>query len=678
LIRSRSCRLLLVLGITLLAAFFRLYKIDSLPPSDGYDQANYGLDVLGILQGERPIFLESNFGREVLFSYLITLVYFSVRDIALAVYLTSAIVGVLTIPAVYLAAEEMFRAEKGALARYGSLLAALAMAVSYWHLSWSRNGLRAILVPFFAATTAYLLWKGLRTGSRWAFVGCGLSLGLSLHSYQAARALPPLVLLGFAYVFWSRRSVSRRDLANVGLVVAAALVLFAPLGYYFLTHPGSSSLRIEQTLILDTEEPRSDARIFLDQLVKTVLTFNVRGDIDARVNLEGQPALDPFFSLGFLLGIAISLVRLKQPLYLFLLTWLGGLTAPAVLAQYGAVTKRAIGATPAVAMLVAVGCLVTWDAVHGWLDRRYPGRSRSASLALAALIGVGFVYSGVRTYRGYFLIWGQDPNLFTHFETGQSAIGKYIKDRPPEEKILLSPVPADHHSVLLNSERRPGVKSYQGRFCMVVVDQAAHDTTYVIVPSDDKNSLGLLQAYLPQGRVTDQGPLHYQLPYFLAYFVPAGTPAQLPPFTPLEANWDDEIGLLGYALDSSTYGPGDTIHLTLYFRALGKVDKDYTVFTHLLGTLNPATGGPLWTQSDSEPCRRGYRTSVWDVDEVVIDHFELAIPAQAPPGEYELEMGFYDWRTLERLPVLDANGQPASDHIILEQLPITVPASSQS
>jgi hypothetical protein len=37
--------------------------------------AQYGVDALQILAGARPVFLESNFGREPLFSYLVALAY---------------------------------------------------------------------------------------------------------------------------------------------------------------------------------------------------------------------------------------------------------------------------------------------------------------------------------------------------------------------------------------------------------------------------------------------------------------------------------------------------------------------------------------------------------------------------------------------------------------------------
>jgi len=675
-LRSSRVKLPLLLVITLLAAFLRLYRIDSLPPGDGYDQADYGLDALAILQGERPIFIPTRIaGREALFSYLVAICFLMLGNVSTAVYATSAIVGVLTIPAIYLVAEEMFSAEKGALAQWGGLLAALAMAVAHWHLSWSRLGMRAILVPLFAAITMCFLWRGLRTGSRWAFAGCGFSLGLSMYTYQAARIFPLLMLLGFAYVLWSRKAFSRRDLLNLILVFTVALIVFAPLGHYYLTHPGSSSQRIEQTLVVNSSQGlRANARILFNQIVKTLLAFSVHGDQDPRVTIPGRPTLNPFLSLVFLSGVGISLSRIKKPLYLFLLTWLALMSVPAILAQYGATMKRAIGTMPAVTMLVAIGLLVPYDVLRRRTAHRPSPWPKVLKAALLIAVGAGFTYTGVVTYRDYFVVWGQNPNLFTHFEVGLSAIGEYIGELPFEERVYLSPVLPEHSSVVLHSKLREDVKGYNGRVCLVLPTRVAHDTTYVIVPGDDKNSLDLLREYFPQGRIVDEGPLHYQKPYFLAYRVPAGAEVQIEPSHRLEANWDNKIGLLGYDLNAPTYEAGETIHLTLYYQGLSKMGTDYTVFTHLLGPYNPATDGPLWGQDDSEPCRCFYPTSSWDVGEIVIDKFTISIPAETPPGNYDLAMGFYQWPTLARLPVLDAGGPVAADNgIILGQIQVVAP-----
>ncbi len=632
------------------------------------------MDALTILQGERPVFLATNFGREALFSYLVAACFAVLGSGALAIHVTSAIVGILTIPAVYLVAEEMFSAEEGVLAQFGGLLAALTVAISYWHLNWSRYGVRAILVPLFAATTLCLLWRGLRTGSRWAFAACGFSLGLSMYTYQAARVIPLLVLLGFVYVICSRKSFSRNDLVNLVLIFTVALIVFAPLGYYFLTHPGSSTQRIGQAFALvgASQELGSSVRTIFDQSVKILLMFSLRGDDEPLYNIPGRPVLNPFLSIVFFWGLGVSLLRVKRPLYLFLLTWLGLMSVPALLAQYGPAAKRAIGTLPAVAMLITIGLLVPCDALRRWAARCSPSWSKVLNLAPLIVVGVGFAYTGVATYRDYFLIWARDPNLFTHFEVGLSAIGEYIGELPPEERVYLSPALQEHPSVVLHSRLREGVKGYNGRVCLVLPTRTAHDTTYVVVPGDDKNSLDLLREYFPRGRIVGEGPLHYQEPYFLAYRVPASAEAQIEPSHRLEANWDNKIGLLGYDLNTPAYEAGEKIHLALYYQGLSKMRKDYTVFTHLLGPYNPATDGPLWGQDDSEPCRRFYPTSSWDIGEIVIDRFTISIPTETPPGNYNLTVGFYQWPTLERLPVLDVAGQVAADNAIsLGQVRIT-------
>ena len=632
------------------------------------------MDALTILQGERPVFLATNFGREALFSYLVAACFAVLGSGALAIHVTSAIVGILTIPAVYLVAEEMFSAEEGVLAQFGGLLAALTVAISYWHLNWSRYGVRAILVPLFAATTLCLLWRGLRTGSRWAFAACGFSLGLSMYTYQAARVIPLLVFLGFVYVICSRKSFSRNDLVNLVLIFTVALIVFAPLGYYFFTHPGSSTQRIGQAFALvgASQELGSSVRTIFDQSVKILLMFSLRGDDEPLYNIPGRPVLNPFLSTVFFWGIGVSLLRIKRPLYLFSLTWLGLMSVPALLAQYGPAAKRAIGTLPAVAMLITIGLLVPCDALRRWAARCSPAWPKVLNLVPLIVVGVGFAYTGVVTYRDYFVTWAHDPNLFTHFEVGLSAIGEYIGELAPEEQVYLSPALQEHPSVVLHSKLREDVKGYNGWVCLVLPTRTAHDTTYVVVPGDDKNSLDLLREYFTRGRIVDEGPLHYQEPYFLAYRVPAGAEAQIEPSHRLEANWDNKIGLLGYDLNTPAYEAGETIHLTLYYQGLSKMRKDYTVFTHLLGPYNPATDGLLWGQDDSEPCRRFYPTSSWGVGEIVIDKFIISIPTETPPGNYNLTMGFYQWPTLERLPALDVAGQVATDDAIsLGQVRIT-------
>jgi len=98
--------------------------------------------------------------------------------------------------------------------------------------------------------------------------------------------------------------------------------------------------------------------------------------------------------------------------------------------------------------------------------------------------------------------------------------------------------------------------------------------------------------------------------YAVAYHVPPGSGAAVEPQHSLVVNLDDKVRLLGYDLKVGSYKPGQVIGLTLYWQALAAMEKDYTVFTHLLGSYNPLTNGPLWGGHDSRPGGGIYPTTV--------------------------------------------------------------------
>ena len=113
--------------------------------------------------------------------------------------------------------------------------------------------------------------------------------------------------------------------------------------------------------------------------------------------------------------------------------------------------------------------------------------------------------------------------------------------------------------------------------------------------------------------------------------------------------------------------PGESLEVTLYWQAQEPLEQSYKVFVHLLGeAYNPATGNRLWGQQDSLPGQGAYPTTGWAVGEVVADHYTVTLQADAPPGDYIIEIGLYEATTGERLPVLDDAGNFKDDCLILE------------
>ncbi len=661
---NRRLKLILLIAITLLGAFFRLHRIESLPPGDRYDPAFYGIDALRILRGEHRIFFYYYVGQhrvEPLFSYLVAFCFLLVGPSTLGIHLAAALVGVVTVPAVYLAAETMFSEEEDPLRRWGGLLAALMLAVSYWHVNWSRYGVRAILVPLFAALTIYFLWRGLREGRRWLFVACGGVLGASGYTYQAARLLPVLVIIGFAAFAWRRGTITRRDWTHILLVAAVALLVFAPLGVYFARHPDAFSRRIEEVLVADDGgDLASKARSVWKQVKAAGLSFVVGSDYAPYRTLPGRPSLNPLFSALFLLGIGLSVVRIRRPVYLMLLAWLLVMTVPAMLAGGGSEAKRAIGALPAVAMLIAVAAVAPWQAIRRWGPKRSWKRVFRTIWALILL--AVFTYGGWATYRDYFIRWGSNPDLFSHFEVGRAAIGDYASALPPDEQIYISPEVPSHPVIRFHAGLREGIEGYNGRVCLVMPERTETSTTYIIAPQGGEESLNLLERYLPAGEVTDRGGWHQGRPYFIAYRIPPGAEAQIAPTHTIVATWEAGMQLLGYDRHAARPAAGEEFTLTLYYRAQREIDQRYTAFVHLLGPENPATKSPLWAQDDSEPCHGFYPTSSWTEGELVVDRITLSIPEDAPGGAYDLAVGFYEAWSGQRLP---ATGSAVTEHNIV-------------
>ena len=112
----------------------------------------------------------------------------------------------------------------------------------------------------------------------------------------------------------------------------------------------------------------------------------------------------------------------------------------------------------------------------------------------------------------------------------------------------------------------------------------------------------------------------------------------------VEANFANQIKLLGYELPSRRAAPGEAIPLTLYWQSLAWLDHDYTIFVKPIATTNQTAYGGR----DRLP-REGYRTLYWTPNEIISDPLAVPIDIDAPNGLYTLHVGLYN----------EVNGQPS-------------------
>jgi uncharacterized membrane protein len=145
--------------------------------------------------------------------------------------------------------------------------------------------------------------------------------------------------------------------------------------------------------------------------------------------------------------------------------------------------------------------------------------------------------------------------------------------------------------------------------------------------------------WLQLASFTRQGP-------FLTHYPPLGA---FQPFTPVEAQFGLSIQLIGFRLDSQSSPKGSTLNILLQWLAPRPPDTDYTVFIHLLDGK-----GNLVAQNDAYPTwLTPQPTSQWPLNQAILDRHTITLPPRLPAGAYTLQVGLYNFQTLERLTLPD-------------------------
>ena len=265
----------LLLAVILLAAFFRFWRLGTLPPGLYHDEAYNGLDALSLIQGKTfpqfyegwelyaadahagqparetrfPIFFEGNYGREPLHVYLMALSLSLLGATAFAVRAVPAAAGVLAVLTTFLATRALLNNRSTPGAGYlVPMLAALTMAILYPAVHFSRFGIRAmVFVPVETMAVACFWWgvnrsertPGLRSsrGAWLLFLLSGFLLGLGIYTFAASRLLPLVWIIFVPLWFWRDRIAFHRHWRHIAGMAGAALLTALPLLVFFLRYP---------------------------------------------------------------------------------------------------------------------------------------------------------------------------------------------------------------------------------------------------------------------------------------------------------------------------------------------------------------------------------------------------------------------------------------------------------
>ncbi len=659
----------LMLLCLLVAAALRLTNLTETPPGLHYDEAANGILAAEIGRGdERPIFIASYTGKEVLFFYLAGGLMRTIGASIFTLRLASAFIGLLTIAVTYWLGVELFGDRRLAV------LTAILLAVGFWQVLFSRLGFRAINQPLLQALAIAALFRGLRRDS-WPWLAlAGLFLGLTAYTYLAARVFPiPLLLASLPLLAGRCRRPGRwRQLA---LAVVVAFVVLLPLIIYFLRQPETFWVRIGQV------GPAGNSFAFLvSSYLESLGMIFLNGDPYWRFNIPFQPIMHILWGILLIAGWLYLIVHYRKlssdwrrAAYLLLLLIPFFMLLPTALAVGEIVPSnlRAIGLAPFLYFLPAVGFfqLVTWIqrlverlTQHGlgrfWIVIAARQLDDQKSVLTVVILSLVLLVGAVTTAQAYFVEWRVREDLYYDSDADLVEVARYLEVAGLDQGTLF--VTALHY-------RHPTIAFLSNQYdrlkwlpkSQALAFPAEGPATYIF---SHNSPLPEWAASFFPAEPSFKGPDGPDGEPTFAVYHRSQSPVPSPSVE-ANANFGNEATLLGYDLGAAT--SGDTMPVTLYWRVEKPPSGNYVPFLHLEDEW-----GYRWSQKELST----YPAEQWTAGDVFIQQVEVPIPPGMPPAVYRLRVGLFNPDDGQQLAHLDSARRYAGNSFTIDDIRVTDPS----
>lgn len=234
---------IVLISILVVAAFLRLWKLDKVPVSLFGDELDLGYQAYSILKTGKdyygnawPIHFHSLAEWRTplyLYSAVPTVAAFGITPYG--VRLPAAVFGFLGILALYLLVKELSGNE--AL----SLISAVVLTFSPWHIQYSRAGFEVTEMLFFLLIGLWLFLKAVHAPpsgheGKWLWVSAA-SLTLTPWVYSTAKLFTPILLV-FLFIVY-RKEIIKLKMKYLVYAVIALIVVGAPIAYSTLFGGGA-------------------------------------------------------------------------------------------------------------------------------------------------------------------------------------------------------------------------------------------------------------------------------------------------------------------------------------------------------------------------------------------------------------------------------------------------------
>jgi hypothetical protein len=420
---SKSKKILLI--IITVAAFLRLWGLAEVPVSLFGDELDVGYHAYSILKTGRDYsgnFMPLHFQslaewRTPLYLYSVVPAVAVWGISALGVRLPAVIFGILGVFGMYLLVCELLKNEVNQKNRSPitdhrslALLAALLLAISPWHIQYSRAAFEATMLLafiifglyfFFLSTRQYRHPEGAKRleGSQGKYLWLSAALfTLTPLIYSTAKLFAPALML-FLFVVWRKKifSISKKYVmyALVALIITGLPTAYATLftgggqrfGYIGVftnpvIEPEVGQKRLEDALMRGETtmgvSPTISDRAFHNKVVfwNENITRNIlepfstdflfiKGDINLRHSIEGMGQFYRIEALALILGLILFFVKFKsKKIRMLAAFWIFVGVLPASLTRDGGKhATRLILILPPLVLLISYGIISTLDII---------------------------------------------------------------------------------------------------------------------------------------------------------------------------------------------------------------------------------------------------------------------------------------------------------------------------
>jgi len=498
--------------IFLVAAFFRFWKINSIPPGVYYDEALNGLLAVDINGGARNVYLRpvlqpayySYF--EALFIHLFGISNWSTRALPV-------LFGLITILPFYF----LLRFTMGLpMAIIGTWL----LAVCRWHIHISRLNFNIVQAPLVLALSLYFLYKAFRTvtplRARWLYILAGFCIGLSFHVYICMQIFPLAALLILLSHLLTDPLHARRFAREWATGLLAFGVVITPVFY---------SIYTQNTEFIRQGYLNHNFATTWGNIKASLLMFNSIGDYNWRHNFNRYPHFDALTGMLFALGTIYLVFDLVAFMVELPQKGRAALTSGRLF-NFGMLACFVILMTPSVVtggdhphLLRTTGTLLpALFAAALAVDKSskltlalFGEKVRKALLLIVALV---LSCAAILNYNVYFREYANSRDVWSAFLSPQRASAEYILSTKPYS--LLYETGLDNATFKFLTLNKVQTKTFDLSMDLPVREIPGGDLLYLLDASQFESRIPVFQLWYPKGTVDfvkDPWGGHYYFAY---------------------------------------------------------------------------------------------------------------------------------------------------------------------